>query len=86
MIRQKPGIISKNKHLRAQVSLELVMALTCVLILVLGTVRVFVWLNQRLVFRQEAYENSRAQASSSYGEYQVSDATLPGGNLNILGK
>jgi hypothetical protein len=47
---------------RAQATLELAVAMVCVWLLVFGIFRVFFWLNQRLVYRQEDYEGTGGTA------------------------
>lgn len=55
----KLGLRLGEKNRFAQTSIELTLAILCVLILLIGISRLFVWLNQSLVERQEAYENIR---------------------------
>lgn len=43
----------------AQVSLELIGSLIVCLVLIVGIARVFVWLNQCLINRQNEYQNTR---------------------------
>lgn len=51
---------------QAQVSLEIAFALIGVFLLLFGALNVFIWVNKRLVLRQEDYEKSRSSASISY--------------------
>ena len=44
---------------RGQASLEMTVALIGMLLLLLGSLKVFVWMNERLVARQRSYENTR---------------------------
>lgn len=53
------GRLRINLKDKAQVSLELVLGLIVCLILILGATRLFFWLNQCIVERQEAYEATR---------------------------
>lgn len=71
---------------RGQVSLELAVAMiTLVVVLMMGSFRLFIWANQRLVRRQSDYEASRLAAGSSTTEeeIQVNDSAYP--PLDILG-
>lgn len=47
---------------KAQATLELALSLICVLLLLLGALKVFIWVNSRMVMRQEDYEDSRLRA------------------------
>ena len=74
----------------AQVSLELGFALIAVFLLMWGGVAIFIWANNRLILRQEAYESSsdygrvKATAEGVSGEVLVNEAELP--KLDILGE
>jgi hypothetical protein len=50
---------------RGQSSLEMSAALILVLILLVGAVKLFLWLNASLVYRQSDYEKSRVAAGST---------------------
>jgi len=50
---------------RAQASLETTLAIIGALILFFGSLRIFVWLNQRILARQQSYETTRVVAGSS---------------------
>ncbi len=50
------------KYKRAQTSLETTLALICVLILLFGSIKIFIWFTSRIVHRQEDYELGRAAA------------------------
>jgi hypothetical protein len=65
--------------------MELAVAITCFLLLLLGAIRLFIWLNQTMVFRQEAYESTRVNATNATTEYQamVDESGIP--NLHIVG-
>ena len=54
-------VFSKDK---GQGTLEMTVALVLVMLLIVGAVRIFVWLNERMVYRQVDYENTRAAAGS----------------------
>ena len=56
---------------KAQVSLELGLALIGVFILLVGVLNVFIWVNQRMVQRQKDYETDRQLAGSSYTGQEV---------------
>jgi len=68
---------------KAQVTLEMAIALIGVLILLFGTLNLFIWVNKRLVERQQDYENTRVTAGSSAtaDEIQVNES---GHKLNIF--
>jgi hypothetical protein len=72
---------------RAQVSVELAMAMIGVVILFLGCINTFVWLSQVMAARQRLYDGSRVGAanilpSPTPVEKQVDENWLP--RLNIL--
>lgn len=48
-------------RIKAQVTLELTISLIICLILLVGATKIFVWLNQIMVERQQAYQNIRTQ-------------------------
>lgn len=48
-----------------QVTLELTAALIMVVLIVVGTVKIFVWLNDRMIRTQVEYENTRFDAGSA---------------------
>jgi uncharacterized protein (UPF0333 family) len=63
---------------RAQVSLELALAMIGVVILLLGCVNTFIWLSKVMVGRQRGYDQTRVRAasvdkSSTVQERQVSE-------------
>lgn len=74
---------------KAQGSLELAIAITCVLLLLLGSLKVFFWMNERFILRQEGYEGSGVISAnvnypmSNQPEVQVDESSFP--KLNILG-
>lgn len=45
---------------RGQASLEMTVALIGALLLLLGSFKVFLWVNERIVSRQQSYEATRA--------------------------
>ncbi len=49
-----------------QTSLEMTVALVMVMMLLLASVKIFLWLNQRIVIQQVDYENTRVQAGNGY--------------------
>jgi uncharacterized protein (UPF0333 family) len=57
-----------------QVSLELAAVFVCILLLLYGTMKVFVWVNQSLVTRQQDFDDTRVSAASSKAEIQVNEA------------
>jgi len=73
-----------------QATLELALAIVCIFILLLGSLKIFLWVNQRLVLRQEHYESSsdygRVKAGSSSEEVGLRESSSPYPKLNIFGK
>jgi len=74
------GIMYRYKK-RAQVSLELALAMIGVVILLLGCVNTFIWLSKVMVGRQRAYDQTRPRAasvdpSSTAQERQVNEKWL----------
>jgi hypothetical protein len=68
------------KHIKAQSSLEMVIALICVLILLLGSVKIFSWANNSMVLRQQEYDSTRVSAGSAgagSGPVDDGDASVP---------
>ena len=72
----------KVKMRKAQASVEMAVAIVSVLILFLGAILLFFWLNQRLLLRQQAYEDTRESATNTTSEVQVDEASFP--TLNLL--
>lgn len=68
-----------NSRSKGQGSLEMIVSLIGLVILLLGTVNIFIWINQRMVTRQKDYENSRISAGSdtSGNEIQVDESAYP---------
>lgn len=50
---------------KAQITLELATAFICVFILILASVKICTWAVGRMVVRQEDYEKSRIEATST---------------------
>jgi hypothetical protein len=65
------------------------LAIVCIFILLLGSLKIFLWVNQRLVLRQEDYESNseygRVKAGSSSGEVGLRESSSPYPKLNIFG-
>jgi hypothetical protein len=51
-------------RLNGQSTLEMTAALIVLMILLVGAARIFVWLNERMAYRQYQYENTRVEAGS----------------------
>ncbi len=66
-----------------QSTLELTVALVAVFILLLGTVKIFVWVNEQMVLRQEDYEATRVAAASDNPGIEVDESGYP--KLDIFG-
>lgn len=64
---------------KAQVSLETTLALICVFIILIGSLRVFLWVNKRMVSRQVDYESTAVSAAStaSPAEVPVDESQYP---------
>ncbi len=74
---------------KAQSTLELALAIVGIFILLLGSLKIFFWANNRFIMRQEDYENSpdygRVKAGSSSDEVGLRESTSPYPKLDILG-
>ncbi len=67
---------------RAQVTMELALAMIGVVVLFLGCINTFIWLNRVMAARQKLYDDSRAKAASvpisaTPVEMQVDEDWLP---------
>ena len=69
---------SKLGRGRGQSSLEMTAALIMVLLLLVAAVRIFAWLNRRIIYRQEDYEATRIEAGSMPHE----DVAFTEGNVS----
>lgn len=74
---------------QAQGSLEMAIALICVFILLFASLNLFIWVNERLILRHQAYEDTRVAAGSVAQtnlpiEIQVDESGFP--QLDILGE
>ena len=76
---------AQSSKVKAQSTLEITVALVAVFILLLGSTKILVWLNERMVLRQEAYESSRVAAGKAAPgvEVQVNESAFP--ELDIFG-
>ncbi len=82
-------IYNKKSGLIAQATLELTASLIGVMIIICATIAIFTWLNNSLVYRQKAYEETRAKAGNytTFNEVQVDESDLnkfP--KLNVFGE
>ena len=69
---------------KGQATLEITVALVAVFTLLLGSTKILVWLNERMVLRQEAYESSRVAAGrTGSGVVEVDESGFP--ELDIFG-
>lgn len=70
---------------KAQSTLEVAVAIIGILILLLGSLKLFMWVNKLLVLRQESYENTRVSAVNAATEQaaQVDESGFP--PLNLVG-
>jgi len=65
-----------------QASLEMTLAMIGALLLLFGALKVFIWINRRIVLRQQRYEATRVVAGSSNS---VTSWNEPTEKLTILG-
>lgn len=80
VIRDK---ISENPR-HGQASVEMTLGLIGALFLLLGSFKVFLWMNERLVMRQMQYEASR-NAAASRGQVEAMSRTYePTKKLRVL--
>lgn len=75
--------INTNKR-KGQASLELTVALIAIFVLCFGSVKIFTWLNERMVLRQEGYEATRVAAGSDSPGTEVDESGYP--QLDIFGE
>ena len=66
---------------RGQTSLEMSLAMAGALLLLLGCIKVFFWMNERLIMRQRSYEATRVQAAGTTPDAQWLE---PSQRLNIF--
>ena len=77
----------EQKTVTAQATIEVTLAFVCVLILLFASVKIFIWMAERMVQRQEDYEATRIQAASiNTGEpgVYVNESNYP--KLDIFGE
>ena len=83
----KSIIYNRKSKNRAQAALETTLALICVIVLLFGALKIFFWLTERVVRRQEDFESGRVQAGSlpadGTGVY-IDESEYP--PLDILGE
>ena len=51
-------------RIKGQVTLELTVSIFCMLLLLFGALQIFLWMNERLVRRQQDYNDTRISAAS----------------------
>lgn len=79
----------KNKPLfgnAAQASLEISFAMICALLVLFGSFRIFLWVNEQMANREEDYENQRVLAGSVgsfFTSIEVDESRYP--KLDIFG-
>ncbi|MDD5019649.1 MAG: hypothetical protein PHH75_04615 [Candidatus Omnitrophica bacterium] len=64
-INRHTGTQANRLPKKGQSTLELTAALIVLMILLVGAARIFVWLNERMAWRQSEYENTRVTAGST---------------------
>lgn len=88
MYRKTKPLNGKRAFKRAQSTLEITVALVAVFIFLLGTVKIFVWVNEQMVLRQRDYENDpvygRVAAGGASGEVQLREFNQPYPELDIF--
>lgn len=62
---------------RGQASLEMTVALMGTLLLLFGSVKVFLWMVERLVVRQQSYETTRVAAGGDEPGKRWNEPTAP---------
>ena len=62
---QTSDIRNTDEPTRGQASLEMTVALMGAILLLLGSLKVFLWTAERLITRQQNYEATRVEAGSS---------------------
>lgn len=72
IIKIKQKLCIQN-GIKAQVSLEIALSLICVFILLFGSLNVFLWVNKKIVHRQQDYEASRQPAGDNEPGKQVDE-------------
>ena len=50
---------------RAQASMEMTVAMICAMLLMLGCFKMWLWMNERLIARQQEYNATRVAAASN---------------------
>lgn len=73
---------------KAQVALEFIAAFICTILVLIGTVQLFVWFGSSIVNRQKKYELTRAAAGNgaTTNSPEIKDKFYPPEPLNILFK
>jgi len=82
MNRNNKTKIKQDKR-NGQSTLEVTVALVAAFILLFGAVKVFVWVNERMVLRQEQYEATRVEAASDSPGLELDESNFP--RLDIFG-
>lgn len=54
-----------------QTTIEVGVGMVVVMLLLFGSLKIFLWLNERMVLRQVAYENTRVAASENWTQKYV---------------
>ena len=72
----KPRPSKQTGKIKGQATLEIALSIAGVVLLLVGSLAIFIWVNQGLVLRQEAYENSRDNATESDTEVQVDESKI----------
>ena len=56
------GVTQIGTDKKAQATIELTLAFICFFLLLFGTLKIFIWMNERMVRRQQDYEATRVAA------------------------
>ena len=60
---------------KGQSTMEVGIALIVVILFLLASLKIFLWLNNRMVWRQQEYERTRINAGSQWPEYVAFGST-----------
>ncbi|MCM8800167.1 MAG: hypothetical protein NC900_05530 [Candidatus Omnitrophica bacterium] len=70
--------------IRGQVTLELTVALIVTILFLIGITKIFVWLNQTMVERQQAYQDTRPKTTAGVTKDKINFYTPK--KLDIFGE
>jgi len=73
-----------KRRIKAQSTLEIVVAIIPLIIIILCTLNVFIWFNKRMVRRQRVYESTRVASGGAGSVHFADESGYP--QLNIFRK